>query len=276
MKQIVYSNLVEVNDISEYIKGLKTYWDGTSLYRGQDRGYTLRPKISRQLFRPNLMLENSIEGNEIRMFEDFKKKSIPFTPAYIKSDWEILTLAQHHGLATRLLDWTTNPLAALFFAVEKETIYTDVTDFPIVFAIKIEKENLITTDTIQTKTPFEISKIAFFQPSTVTPRIRSQEGWFSIHPIYHSKDNSEGFAEFSHQNLQTLKMTPIKIKLTSKKSISSWKYDLNRLGINGSTIYTDLDSLCASIHLDNFSSKAEDEIVRITWSEKIRHAFNSD
>ena len=92
------------------------------VYRGvPDKKFGLRPVIGRRTWtldgEPG---PGSLLNFERNLLEEFQRKA----PAYFKAvpigDLDWLCLARHHGMATRLLDWTTNPLVALFFAVDAD------------------------------------------------------------------------------------------------------------------------------------------------------------
>lgn len=101
--------ITSVHDIVQQVTILlksKTNLDKI-VWRGQpDYDYDIWPKLHR---------ENYWLKNEFHMIEELKRRK-PESFKYCKSRFEELTICQHYGLPTRLLDVSENPLIALYFA----------------------------------------------------------------------------------------------------------------------------------------------------------------
>lgn len=53
---------------------------------------------------------------EAHVLRNFARYSRPYLSARPTNDWEVLVVAQHYGVPTRLLDWSYSPLVAAHFA----------------------------------------------------------------------------------------------------------------------------------------------------------------
>lgn len=128
MKNIVIKN---VSEYIEIISNLNCHHESGHdtqspyIYRGMSNyEFRLLPSIFRKIKNFDLTINETIENykypcnnKEKFMLKSFISKAKSQLPNISVDDYHIwLEYAQHYGVPTRLLDWTTNPLVALFFS----------------------------------------------------------------------------------------------------------------------------------------------------------------
>src|SRR5262249_16481829 len=116
---------------------------------------------------------------EQEVLGEFRRRA----PAYLSgsapvSDWHLLALVQHLGMATRLLDWTSSPLPALWFTVEKQPP-PHPKGHGVVWVFHVYNEDIVIGDA--SRSPFGGERTEVFQPPHIAKTITAQEGWFTVH-----------------------------------------------------------------------------------------------
>lgn len=218
------------------------------IYRGAaDKDWDFIPSLNRVCSH-----DLSLEAHVFRQFRKYGYAEL----AEYSGFWSLLPVAQHHGLPTRLLDWTYSPMVAAHFATENTGYYDrdgviwclDVRDFkphmPEELQMKLREtgSNIFTIgmldklipDFAWMKTLSDEPYAIFFEPSSMIDRIVNQYALFSVvsDPSVMLNDLIERFG------IECRKIViPKEVKLEIRDK-------LDYINISERMIYPGLDGVC--------------------------------
>jgi hypothetical protein len=234
--------ITEVSEYVHFVQSLKQQQEENGnnaelIFRGQTIDKPLVPKIGRLNLR---IKSNSKLQTEKLILEEFKRGILPLSEFKPENNWDLLALAQHHGLPTRLLDWSYSALIALWFAVDRPAQVNNneqVLD-GVVWILAALVDDFRTNTTTADPLDNEVTKV--FRSNIVSRRISAQSAVFTVHKIL-ERDTMIRFE--THKTFKH-KLTKLNIRGTDFPKI---RKQLNMLGINYASVFPDIDGFCRNL-----------------------------
>lgn len=225
----------KIDSVGEFAQRVAELTTGErSLFRGQNTDLPLKPKIARH----TSLDANSLLAVEQQMLDRFKKESLPrLRGIHPTTDWDWLSVAQHHGMSTRLLDWSANALAALWFAVSVDPPAGE--DKGVVWTLCIGPQDLASPSADESI--WDLNRTYVFQPLHMDQRISAQSAWFSAHRY---SEESGTFIALDSNRAFEKKLNKLFIPRTA---FVSMREDLRKMGVTKATLFPDLSGLAADI-----------------------------
>jgi len=245
-----------INSIDEFKAVISSHDYHQWIYRGQNNyEYQLESSLFRA-FRRNEKIRSATkmkrvhlirEKYEKEMIESFQKSCHLFLTTFpnMKDKFDWLSLMQHYGAPTRLLDFSLSPYVALYFSMYEATEeaavycinYSEIKKIDSSYYNNIDQKY---SELMKTEKSIDQTLLVPFEPKFINERLFAQQGVFLIpntlnfshHEILENYENSDFYLK-------------LKINITQFAEIQK---ELLKMNIRASSVYPGFEGFCKSFN----------------------------